>query len=79
MKKYTLRATSDDKAASQPRGKSRWAQDGLTKREYFAAAALQGLLAAEPDYSLSIEHIAVTAVGYADELIRALNRQSADE
>jgi hypothetical protein len=45
---------------------------GLTKREYFAACALQGLIAADmitrPDGMTAIE-----AVKFADALIEALN------
>lgn len=51
--------------------------EGLTKREYFAALAMQGMLALSPvegqDYSLSgrIRHCVVLA----DMLIEALNRE----
>lgn len=54
---------------------------GLTKREYFAALALQGLLASplepgeldglSPDDILN--HFSASAVSYADALIEALN------
>lgn len=44
--------------------------DGMTKREFFAAAALQGLLAREPAY---VHRGAARAVQYADALIKALN------
>lgn len=51
--------------------------DGLTKLEYFAAAALQGLLAndwsgyrgSDPD----CKKICITAVHYAQALVTALN------
>lgn len=46
---------------------------GLTKREYFAAKALQGLLANNNIYSFgSHEEIAKQAVKLADELNKAL-------
>jgi hypothetical protein len=45
---------------------------GLTKREYFAAVALQGLLAFEP---ASINVIVPDAVEYADALLAALERK----
>ena len=48
---------------------------GLTKREYFAAAALQGLLA-NRDLSAVVEPseaFAAWAVEQADDLIKALN------
>lgn len=44
---------------------------GLTKGEYFAAMALQGLLAGNPDAS-SVS-IAEAAVLYADALVKELN------
>lgn len=44
---------------------------GLTKREYFAAVALQGLLA---DPSARIDEAAEYAVKAADELINLLNK-----
>ena len=51
---------------------------GLTKREYFAAEAMQGLLATiTPSHSLSL--LAKTSVEVADALIKALNESEADE
>ena len=44
---------------------------GLTKREYFAALALQGLLAGDPD--VAYKGAAEDAVSHADALIKALN------
>lgn len=43
---------------------------GITKREYFAAFALQGLLTRPPSAS-----VAEDAVAMADALMRALNRK----
>ena len=43
--------------------------DGLSKREYFAAMALQGLLAAN-------RHNVELAVYYADALINELNKNT---
>ncbi|QEL01119.1 hypothetical protein FKG96_09965 [Olivibacter sp. LS-1] len=49
-------------------------QAGLTKREYFAAMALQGLCA-NPEYvDWSDEKVSRMAVGEADRLIEALNK-----
>ena len=48
---------------------------GLTKREYFAAMALQGLLAG----GAKAEHIPDVAVLYADELINSLNEDERTE
>lgn len=49
---------------------------GLTKREYFAAMALQGIIAAHDIYTTGIDHKvnAKTAVKAADQLINALNQ-----
>jgi len=46
--------------------------NGLTKREYFAAMALQGLLATNS--TTTIEYYAIDAVRIADALIDELNK-----
>lgn len=57
---------------------------GLTKREYFAAVALQGILAnaktqitGEPDLSTwqTAEVLGMLSVVYADALIKQLNKK----
>lgn len=48
---------------------------GLTKREYFAAMAMQGFLAC-PDVSATKRHIAIASVTCADELLAALEETS---
>jgi hypothetical protein len=54
-----------------------WKQMPLTKREYFAAAALQGILAhleiGNPKYSYTL--VAIEAVQFADALIKELNKE----
>jgi len=47
---------------------------GLTKREYFAGLAIQGILASPIDYSISLRiHSKVEiAIKYADELLKQL-------
>jgi hypothetical protein len=45
---------------------------GLTKREYFAAMAMQALLS-DPNISTTYSHYAENAVQAADALIAALN------
>lgn len=45
---------------------------GLTKREHFAAIALQGRMAS-PEWPGTKEEVAKHAVSYADALINALN------
>ena len=53
-------------------------EPGLTKREYFAGLALQGILAAYAgrDKLPTSEMAGAGAVGYADALIAALNGTS---
>lgn len=46
---------------------------GLTKREYFAALALQGL-AADSNITTTPEYISARAVRFADALIAELNK-----
>jgi len=48
--------------------------EGLTKREYFAAMAMQGLLADTKDIIYPITQVAKDAVNYADALIDELNK-----
>jgi hypothetical protein len=47
-------------------------ESGLTKREYFAALAMQGLVAM--DIGLAPAGIALAAVKQADDLLRQLSR-----
>jgi hypothetical protein len=51
-------------------GSSVWERAGLTKRELFAAMAMQGLIARGISYSLQDAH---TAVRYADAVLSALD------
>jgi len=55
-------------------GDGKWSdsQAGLTKREYFAAKAMQGLLANSEMADLKIENIALSSVIAADWLIKTL-------
>jgi hypothetical protein len=48
---------------------------GLTKREYFAAMALQGLLANNNNYKYSV----ISAVEFADDLIEELSKTKTNE
>ena len=50
---------------------------GLTKREYFASMAMQGLLSNPNDHSLSQKAIAISSVEMADALIKELNKEYA--
>jgi hypothetical protein len=57
--------------------------DGLTKREYFAAKAMQGLLSnpqwmreyKSEKYLMEADIVAEVAVKIADELIKGLNKE----
>lgn len=44
---------------------------GLTKREYFAIAAMQGLIAGDA-LGTNTEHVVATSIKFADELIKQL-------
>lgn len=48
---------------------------GLTKREYLAAMAMQGLLSNEQGYYLEHDKLAEYAVTQADALILELNKE----
>ena len=48
---------------------------GLTKREYFAAKAMQGMLSRPQGTYDTIERTAETAVKYADALLAALEKK----
>ena len=47
---------------------------GLTKREYFAGLAMQGILASSVGRSLSRTFVATESVNYADELLKQLEQ-----
>lgn len=47
---------------------------GLTKREYFAGLAMQGILSNPEFNNLDIENSAVLAVNQADELLKQLGK-----
>jgi len=51
---------------------------GLTKREYFSALVLQGMMA-DPSGSGRFKQMATEAVIVADALIEALNKETNDE
>jgi hypothetical protein len=47
---------------------------GLTKREYFAAMAMQGLLANQKIDNGHSELLCMASIGYADELLKQLSK-----
>lgn len=51
-------------------------QPGLTKREYFAAIAMQGIMASDTSHEVLNPNAASWAVDLADALIEALNRET---
>ena len=52
-----------------------WAEHGLTKREYFAAMALQGISSYIDREDEIVKDAAALSVEMADALIEALNKQ----
>jgi len=52
---------------------------GLTKREYFAAMALQGIIANKDGLDIKIERIVESAVDTADALIEELNKKKTND
>lgn len=57
----------------------KYLQPGLTKREYFAAMAMQGLLSNARLGDTCIKQYAKDAVLHADNLIEELNKGGDDE
>lgn len=60
-----------------------WIDGGLTKREYFAAMAMQGLLASRKEWvsdgRSNFEIAASLSLKYADALLAELNKEPANE
>ena len=52
---------------------------GITKREYFAAMALQGIIANKDGLDIEIERIVQSAVDTADALIEELSKTKTNE
>lgn len=48
--------------------------NNMTVREYFAAMAMQGLLAADVEVECSIKDAVVAAIKHADALIKELEK-----
>ena len=57
-----------------PNGQIQLGSTGLSKREYFAALAMQGLLSCDTDAKHAENAVAVFAVTHADSLIEELNK-----
>lgn len=56
-----------------------WMGLGLTKREYFAAMAMQGMLASDVEHEAGAPETAKVAVKYADALTSEINKQEVEE
>ena len=52
---------------------------GLTKREYFAVMAMQGIIANKDGLDIKIERIVESAVDTEDALIEELNKTKTNE
>lgn len=63
--------TNANEPAFPNEGTHQFAYNGLTKREYFAAMAMQGLLS-NPNWNLDEKYAATEAIGQADALLRQL-------
>ena len=46
-------------------------EEGMTMRDYFAAKAMQGLLAADTDWTMPVETVAALAYEQADAMLEA--------
>ena len=73
--------TYEERYGSEDQFSRQAVEYGLTKREYFAAMAMQGMLAnpqivmgAHPDRIMEI--ISIASVEHADDLIRELNKDA---
>jgi hypothetical protein len=53
--------------------------NGLTKREYFASMAMQGIISNKDGLDIKIERIVESAVDTADDLIEELNKTKTNE
>jgi len=62
-----------------PQGLNTGQPPGLSKREYFAAMCLQGILANKGIHKLTIWSAAQSAVMYADQLLGTLEGKSPDD
>lgn len=65
----------NDAAFARPASENNMGEYGLSKREYFAALALQGLLSDSGETYPMPKEISEWAVKYADALIDALNQE----
>ena len=62
-----------NKAAFPSTDGATFATDGLTKREYFAGLAMQGIIAGRAGYGYKESDVAESAIIVADELLKQLD------
>lgn len=79
--KYNMKDNTNPHDCAFPNEAAKWLDDsetwqisGLTKREYFAAKAMQGMCAVIPKEMHDNEEIAIFAVNQADALMMQLNK-----
>lgn len=75
MSNEKLKRLGDETAF--PCGDHTWGNAGLTKREWFAGMALQGILSDRPVGDIHISTV-VAAAQLADALIAELNKETED-
>jgi len=69
----------DTPKGGDPFGNYKKQANGLTKREYFAGLAMQGLLSADTDCDWSDKDVAIEAVATADSLLAALETKDTNK
>jgi len=72
-----MRKPSMDELRQYAQCKDVWVK-GMTKREAFAMAAMQGILASAPRDDMGSNFIADWSLDCADELLKALENNNAD-
>lgn len=70
-----MKTEPNEQAFPMPGSQSNAFKRGLTKREYFAGLAMQGLLVTKAVEHLRPEFVAARSVVFADALIAALNAE----
>ena len=68
----------DGKITGKQTGQSHGIATGLTKREYFAAMAMQGILASDSEQNFTDENVSAWAVNSADALLAELAKARAE-
>lgn len=69
---YTRPPTSTELQAAEGASLTEVIESGVTKRELFAAMAMQGLIAGNSRMKLTAKNVADSSVFFADALLQAL-------